>query len=298
LVHNHLDGLIQSGVDIVRGDITDKDSLLPLLKDVDIVFHLAARISISGDPDGLVYKINAEGTRNLLEVARIFKPQRIIHFSSIHAFSQHPIHEPLDEFRPLVGNAGFAYDRSKAEGERLVQQYIRDGNDAVILSPTAIIGPVDFEPSLVGQALIDIYHHRIPSLVPGGYNWVDVRDVVDAAIAAIEKGRSGEKYLLSGTWHSLEEFSALIGQITGRKTVKMVLPMWAAWVGLPFIALQSRISGKKPLYTSESLVILKEGNRKINNHKARVELGFQPRTLHDTIRDTLSWMYKNNMIKK
>ncbi len=298
LAHNHSQGLDQLALQIIHGDVLDPKSLRPLLEDVEVVFHLAAKISIEGDRDGMVHRINTEGPRNMLTVARECKIKRFIHFSSIHAFQQHPMGQLLDESRPLVEqHEGFAYDRSKATGERIVMEAAKNGLDALVLSPTAIIGPADPEPSLVGSAVIDIYNHKIPSLVPGGYDWVDVRDIVAAAISAIEHGRTGEKYLLSGHWHSLQEFSALIQLHSGRKTVSTVLPMWIARFGLPFITLYSKLSGVKPLYTSESLTIISEGNRTISNVKARNDLNFNPRPLTETIEDFLIWLKENAYIK-
>jgi dihydroflavonol-4-reductase len=297
LTHFHNQALKLLPVTIIQGDLLEKESLIPLLADAEIIFHLAAKISITGDPDGMVARINTEGTKNMLSAAQECKVRRFIHFSSIHAIQQHPLYQPLDETRQLVENTGFAYDRSKAAGERAVMEAVKNGLDALVLSPTAIIGPADPEPSLSGNAVIDIYNHKIPSLVPGGYNWVDVRDVVNAAIRSIEKGRTGEKYLLSGQWHSLSEFSGFIQLHSGRKTVSTVLPAWSARVGLPFITLYSKLSGTKPLYTSESLTIIKEGNRMISNTKAKQELSFNPRPLTETIKDFLTWLKENGQIQ-
>jgi dihydroflavonol-4-reductase len=297
LTHLHTNGLQDIPVTRIKGDLLDKDSLIPLLTGVDVVFHLAAKISITGDPDGSVGRINTGGTMNMLSTAIECGVKRFIHFSSIHAIRQQPNDQLLDETRPLVEHDGFAYDRSKAAGERAVMEAVKKGLNAIVLSPTAIIGPEDPEPSLVGNAVIDIYNYKIPSLVPGGYDWVDVRDIVAAAISAIDCGRTGEKYLLSGHWHSLKEFSALIRLHTGRKTVKTILPIWMARVGLPFINLYSKLSGTKPLYTSESLSILSQGNRMISNLKAQHELNFQPRPFSETIKDHLAWLKANRFIQ-
>lgn len=297
LTHKNRQGLEHIPVEIIHGDLLDQNSLKPLLDEVEVVFHLGAKISITGDRDGMVQRINAEGTKNMLSAAADAKVKRLIHFSSIHAFQQHPVGLPLDESRPIVVDEGFAYDRSKADGERAVMAAAKNGLDALVLSPTAIIGQADPEPSLIGTAVVDIYNHKIPSLVPGGYDWVDVRDVVAAAITAIENGRTGEKYLLSGHWHSLQEFSGLIRQHSGRKTVNTVLPIWVARFGLPFITMYSQLSGTKPLYTSESLTIISEGNRMIDNSKARKELNFNPRPLTETIADFLIWLKDNAYIK-
>lgn len=295
--HHRSDALAAIPVKIFRGDLLDRKTLYPLLEGAEVVFHLAARISITGDPDGMVLKINSEGVKNITELSLELGVRRFIHFSSIHAFQQYPFDQPLDEHRPLVEAKGFAYDLSKAAGERTVMNAVKKGLNALVLSPTAIIGPADPEPSLIGQAVLDLYYHKIPSLVPGGYDWVDVRDVVDAAVSAMDHGRVGEKYLLAGKWHSLKEFSALIGHYSQRTTVQTVLPFWLARIGLPFITLYSKISGAKPLYTSESLTIIGEGNRMISNAKAREELNFHPRPLHESIADMLAWYKQNGYLK-
>jgi dihydroflavonol-4-reductase len=292
----HSDGLKDIPVIHYKGDLLDKTSLKPFLSDADVVFHLAAKISITPDVDGMVSRINSEGTLNMLAMATDCKVKRFIHFSSIHAIRQSKQGHPLDESSPLIGNEGMPYDVSKAAGERAVLAAAMNGLDALVLSPTAIIGPADPEPSLTGHAVIDICNHKIPSLVPGGYNWVDVRDVVVAAISAIDRGRIGEKYLLSGNYHTLKEFSGMIQLHTGRNTVKTVLPIWIARAGLPFITLYSRLSGIKPLYTSESLKIISEGIRMVDNTKARHELNFNPRPLSDTIKDFTTWLKNNEFI--
>ncbi len=297
LIHQNSLGIKNIPVEIVRGNILDLSSVQQFLKDVDVVFHLAARISITGDHDGMVMRINTEGTQNVLTGALESGVKRFIHFSSIHAFQQGPHDLTLDESRPLVDHVGFAYDRSKANGERAVYEAVKKGLDAVILSPTAIIGPADFQPSLTGKAVVDLYNHKIPALVPGGYDWVDVRDVITGAISAMEKGRSGEKYLLSGHWHSLKELSALIQEHSHRKIVDTILPVWLARIGLPFISLYSSWSRTQPLYTRESLTIIQEGSRMISNAKARKELGFDPRPLTDTIRDLMGWFREHGNIK-
>jgi dihydroflavonol-4-reductase len=297
LIHSHSTGLSDLPVEQISGDVLNNSTLTPLMKGADVVFHLAARISINGDPDGSVRQTNTVGTHNMLKAATEFGVSRFIHFSSIHAISQHPLKEQLDENRPLVSDHGYAYDRSKADGERLVLAASMKGLNAIVLSPTAILGPLDPEPSLSGQAVADICNRKIPSLVPGGYDWVDVRDVVDAAINAIDQGRPGEKYILSGQWASLVEFSGYISNITGQKTNLHVIPMWVAHAGLPFISAFSKLTRQKPLYTRESLQAISEGNKLISNQKAREELAFNPRPLEESLRDLIHYLTTKKLIK-
>lgn len=281
---------------VVKGDILNMKSLNTLIKDVDTVFHLAATISISGSKNPQMRMINIEGTRNVVNVSLKSRIKRFIHFSSIHALKQGPLEEELDETRPLVGDEGFLYDQTKAESERVVLDAVARGLDAVILNPTAVIGPNDFKPSLLGQAIIRLYSGKLPALVPGGYDWVDVRDVADAAIAAIEKGRKGHRYLLAGGWNTLRELSRIVENVTGRKTTTYTCPLWLTKLGLPLFRLYGAITRSHPLYTRESLHILTKGNRRISSRKAQKELGYRSRDVEETMRDTLNWFKENRYI--
>ncbi len=296
LVHKNTKGLEKLDVKIFKGDLLEKVSLIPFLDGAEIVFHLAAKISITGGSHGSVRAVNTEGTRFMVELSKELGIKRFIHFSSIHAFRQEPHDQILDETRPLVEDEALAYDRSKADGERIVMNAAKNGLDAFVLSPTAIVGPMDYEPSLTGKAFLQLYHNQIPALVPGGYNWVDVRDIVQAAIQSIKKGKKGEKYLLAGHWHSLPEVAGFIEEHTGKKIVRTVMPFWLAWIGLPFITLYSRFSGRTPLYTRESLEIIIKSSKNISHEKASRELGFTPRSLDETVQDVMKWFDVNGYL--
>jgi dihydroflavonol-4-reductase len=298
LTHHHNSFLEGLPLQQFRGDLLDLESLRPFMDGVEVVFHLAAKISIRGDRDGSVWKVNTDGPRNMVETAKAAGVKKFVHFSSIHAFQQHPSGQVLDETRALVEQTGFAYDRSKAAGERIVREASRNGLDAVIINPCAIIGPHDPKPSLTGKAVLSLISHQIPALVPGGYNWVDVRDIVNGAISASQRGVKGEKYLLSGTWCSLTDLSAMLAKLSGARTPQRVMPFWLARIGLPFITSYSRIAGSEPLYTGESLTILSEGSRMISSEKARRELDYKTRSLETTLRDLIDWFREKGMLDK
>jgi dihydroflavonol-4-reductase len=298
LTHDHNSFLEGIPLRQFRGDLLDLESLRTFVDGADVVFHLAAKISIRGDRDGNVWKVNTDGPRNMVETAKAAGVKKFVHFSSIHAFQQYPSGQVLDEHRALVGETGFAYDRSKATGERIVKEASRDGLDAVIINPCAIIGPHDPKPSLTGKAVISLINHQIPALVPGGYNWVDVRDVVNGAISASQRGVKGEKYLLSGNWCSLPDLSSMLARLSGAKTPRKVMPFWLARLGLPFITSYSRIAGSEPLYTGESLTILNEGSRMISSDKARRELDYKTRSLETTLSDLIDWFREKGMLNK
>jgi dihydroflavonol-4-reductase len=284
VVHEHDAGLAGLDVERVRADVRDPDSLRRAFEGAEVLFHLAAVISIDGDRGGLVPAVNVEGVAHACKAALDAGIRRMVHFSSIHAFVQEPLDEPLDETRGQVAERSDypIYDRSKAGGERHVRAAIARGLDAVIVNPTAVIGPNDFEPSRIGRTFLDFFHRKLPALIPGGFDFVDVRDVVSSALAAEEKGRTGENYLLGGHPHTVSELVGLFEQVTGVRPPRLLAPMWAVRIGVPFVMAWGRLTGQEPLYTWDALHAL-GGNRNISHEKAARELGHDPRPTLETV---------------
>ena len=287
-----LDGLV---VESVSGDVTDPDTLRGAFDGVEAVFHLAALISITGGQSGRVEAVNVQGVRAVAEAALDAGVRRLVHFSSVHAFDHEPHDEPLDETRRRVGKGHPAYDRSKSAGEAQLQEVVARGLDAVIVNPSGIVGPADPRPSRMGQVFLDLYHRKMPALLDGGFDWVDVRDVVSGALGALEHGRSGEGYLLSGHWHTIRELASLAEEVTGVRAPAATSPMWLAQLGAPFMTLFNRVTGVEPLYTSEALHALKS-NRDIRHDKASGELGFEPRPMAETVRDLYAWFEETGQL--
>lgn len=280
----------------VKGSVLDTAALSQLIKGAEIVIHLAAEISIGSDGNERVYTTNTEGPRNVCRLCLEHKVRRLIHFSSIHAFSALPFEGVLDESRTLVDQRAHTYDYSKASGEQIVRSFIAQGLDAVILNPTSVIGPGDYKPSLMGTVFLQLYKRQLPALVHGGYDFVDVRDVARAAIQAIDKGRCGEKYLIGGTWMSIVDLAKLVHEVSGVKPPRFTAPFWLAQLGVPFLGIWAKVNHKRPIYTSTSLDILKNAHRNICHAKAERELGFNARPLPETVRDLYSWFREQRYI--
>ncbi len=296
LVHVNTRALEGLNTEIVRGDMCDVDSLCRAFEGADVVYHLAACISLSMGDWHRLEKINVLGTRNVVEACRRTGVRRLVHFSSIHALTQEPMSVPVDESRPLVESREYPpYDRSKAAAELEVRRGIEQGLDAIIINPTAITGPYDYQPSYFGEALLSLARRSLPALVTGGFDWVDVRDVVAGALRAGETAPTGAKYLLSGHWVSMVDIAAMVAEITGVPAKRLVVPLWLARVGAPFIQAASRLNGKRPLYTGVSLRALKS-NRNISHERASRELGYQPRPFRETVTDTLRWFEENGYL--
>jgi dihydroflavonol-4-reductase len=166
LVHNGHQALEGLDIESVSGDVSDVNSLCRAFAGVDTVFHLAAFISLSMNDWPRVEAVNVNGTRNVVEACLKNGVRRLVHFSSIEAMIQEPLNKPVDEQRPLVDSPNYPpYDRSKAASEREVRQGIEQGLDAVILNPTAVIGPHDFRMSHLGETLLAMARGKLPALV-------------------------------------------------------------------------------------------------------------------------------------
>lgn len=296
LIHQNTNSLKGLNLGIINGSLSDLNALRNLCKDTEIVFHLAAMISIDGQKDKLL-EVNVEGTKNLIKVIQGNGVRRLIHFSSIHALSHFPLDQPMNETRPLVIEGPTWYEITKSKAEKIVLDAATGGLDAIVINPTAVVGPNDFKPSLVGRVFIRLYNNALPVLVPGGYNWVDVRDIVQGAIAAMDKGRKGERYILGGKWVSVKDIALIVEKVTGRKIFKFMIPSQVAKFGVPFIKAYAKIARQEPLYTFESLRTLKDVNKMISYEKASAELGYSSRDFEITIRDTMDWYKSHGYIK-
>ena len=296
IVHRDQRGIAGLDVEQSEADIRDVDSLVRVFKHTKMVFHLAGLISLKQGDWHESEQINVLGTQNVIEACFQCKVQRLVFFSSIHSLQQEPKNIPVDESRPLVNSPDYPpYDRSKAAAEMQVRSAIVRGLDAVIINPTAIMGPYDYKPSFVGSALIRMATGRIPALVNGGFDWVDVRDVCEGAIKAGFKARRGDRFLLSGHWASLKEVAALVDGCTGKHSNKIVVPYWLAYQTAPLMNLLAQVSRSEPLYTKVSLRAV-QSNHHISHVHAADQLGYSSRPLAQTIADTLKWFQEINYI--
>lgn len=283
-------------VEIVKGDLLHHDTVTSLLQDCDMLIHSAALISVNGDHGGLVQLTNIEGTRSVIENALKAGIKRCIHISSIHAFQQTPSLETLDESRIPIDDTGFAYERSKLEGQNIALEANKKGMEVLVMHPTSIVGPYDFKPSLMGKAIIDLYKGKLPFIFNGGFDFCDCRDVSNAIVNSLTTGRPGEAYLLGGKWHSLKQLTRLISRVSGKEIKIKALPKFIALAGLPIVKFLATLQQKEPLYTMEALDALFNGNRFISSEKAMNELNYSNRPLEETIRDTVQWFRNNHYL--
>lgn len=292
VVHHDRRALEGLDVETISADLTNPDSLQQAFAGAETIYHLASSISLRMDNWGKLEQVNVAGTRNVIEACLTCGVSKLIYFSSIRAYQQEPFNQPLNEDRPLLaGNQAPPYERSKAAAELIARQAPNRGLATVIIIPTAIVGPYDFRPSYLGKALQMLGRGRIPALVRGGYDWVDVRDVVKGAIQAERLGKSGSRYILSGHWRSLLDFACLTSEHTGNPAPRLAVPIWLAHLFQPVMAKLAQINSSQPLYTRAMLETMRS-NRQISHARATGDLGYAPRAFEETVQDTLDWFTK------
>ncbi len=276
----------------MEGDVLEPSSLFKAFQGVRGVFHLAGIISIMPGSNPFVRKVNVEGTRNVMQMAKQMRVKKLVYTSSIHAI-QRVEGGTIDERLPYDSNNPYGeYDRSKAEATLEVQQAAQAGLEAVIVCPTGVIGPYDFRGSMMGSVIHDAAFAKPTLYVDGAYNFVDVRDVVSGMIAAFDKGKRGESYILSGQKISVRYLLETVREITGKHFFQMKVPFDLAEFAARFTPWYYRKSKSTPRFTPYSLEVL-QSNCNISHEKATRELGYHPRTIYETIADTVKWFFEN-----
>ena len=219
LVRSDTRALDDLDVNYVNGDMLNPLEMSTLMADSDVVFHSAAFVAVEKIQEDLMKKINVEGTRSIATAAIESGVKKLVYFSSVHAFEQHPTSEPLVESRPLVTDPkALPYDRTKAEAQKIALGAREQGLAVNVVHPTGIIGPYDFKPSRMGKVLQDIANRKMPVAINNGFNWVDVRDVAKSAVNCVDRGIDGQNYIIPGHWASIPHLSSLVKRITGRRT--------------------------------------------------------------------------------
>lgn len=285
------DGMQGRDVEVVHADVRDAESLRRAFADADTVYHLAAVVTTRGGDDPVVWGVNATGAGNAAKAARLAGVRKFVHFSSMVVFDPHPRDRALDEDRPRVRGDGHSqYSRSKVVGEMLVRREIDAGLDAVVVHPTVIVGPHEtHHAGIVHNLIAKQFEGRLPAILDGGFNLVDVLDVVDGAIAARDRGRTGESYILGGRWYTVAQLVALAGAMTGKRAPRVALPIWMARAALPWVDMGARLVGRKAPFNGEELNQL-VGNPAIVSDKAARELSYRPRPIEDSLSRVRAWL--------
>jgi len=281
-------GLLPAGVEVVAGDVTDPPAKLARALDgVEVLFH-AAGIPETWQRDEAIFdRVNRGGTRNVLDAARAAGVRRIVHTSTMDVFAAPRggtlVEGPLDPAPKPT-----AYERSKVAAQREVDADVARGVDVVTVCPAAVYGPGPVVTGLNAFAA-KLLAGQIPLLPPGGISVAYSDGVGEAHAAAAERGRGGERYLVSDGYLSNAELAALVGAAAGRKRVPPSGPEWLLVPLAHALAPLARLAGFRPLVSPGELAFVLWQVR-IDASKAHRELGHRPLDLAEGWRRTVAWL--------
>ena len=277
-----------------QGDIRNLNFLTKIFKKVKYVCHLAGIISIAKGNEQLLYDVNVDGTKTVIEACKKAKVQRLLYTSSIHALYEPPKGIPIIEKLAKITGIKDEYGKTKVLATREVLAAAKKGLNTVVVYPTGIAGPYDFRHSEFGSLIKDARTYSKVFYIEGGYNFVDVRDVANGIILALEKGKTGEGYLLAGQDISIYELFKALAEITDTPGPKIKAPTWIIKFLAPIAEFFYKILKMKPVFTKYAIEVL-HSNHQTDSSKAEKELGFKARDIYQTIKDTLDWYEGKNV---
>lgn len=285
-------------LDVVEGDIRDGAIVENAMRGARYVFHVAADYRLwAPDPEEIV-RTNTEGTRAIMSAAQKAGVERIVYTSSVATLRLAGDGTPSDETMPLKAQDAIgAYKKSKVLAERLVERMIADENlPAVIVNPSTPIGPRDVRPTPTGRIVVEAAVGRMPAYVETGLNLVHVDDVADGHVAALKKGRIGERYILGGQDMTLGQMLAEIAQLAGRRAPTIKLPRALIFPIAHGAELAARLTGREPFATVDGLRMAKY-KMFFSSAKAERELGYRARPAREALAEAFSWFQRAGYLK-
>ena len=287
----NLQGLI---ADTAIGDLRDAASLQKAMAGCDTVFHVAADYRLWVRDPNEMYRSNVEGTRALLEAARKNDVNRVVYTSSVATIGFNSSGQPANEDSPvsladMIGH----YKRSKFMAEQVALQAGRSGMHVVTVNPTTPIGEQDVKPTPTGRIVVDFLKRKFPAYVETGLNLVDVRECARGHVAALERGRTGERYILGGEDLTLKQILDELGQITGLPSPSIKLPYFFAFAaGVVDEAVTGRLLKGEPRATVDTV---RMGKKKMfaSSAKAERELGWKIIPVEAALKRAVEWFRTN-----
>lgn len=285
----HHESLKDLNYTLFEGDIRDLDFLRKVFSQAETVYHLAGLISIMPGTLKQLEAINLRGTLNVLQACKETGVKRLVYTSSTHTLKELPKGTPLTEIvETNLDIVDGDYAKSKIKATLAVFEAAKQGLDVVVVFPSGVIGPFDFKPSETGKRLLTFIKGYLRFHIDGMYNFVDVRDVANGLIAAMEKGVAGEGYILSGYSITVKEMFELSAKGLGKNRTTIPFPFGVAYSSAIVLENAARVLKFTPTFTTYALRVLRS-NPEISFEKAHNALGYQPRPLHESFVDIIKW---------
>jgi farnesol dehydrogenase len=285
--------LSHANIKIFKGDITDKASIEKAIQDCEQVYHLAAYARVWAKDMSIFYKLNVDGLRNVLDAARNSSVQKIVFTSTAGTLGPSGA-QPVKEDDARIGEPFTDYEISKTQAELLCREYCNKyGMHIVIVNPPRIYGHGIITESNAVTRLIKLYMAGKWKITPGDGkrtgSYVYIDDIVNGHILAMQKGKSGERYILAGVNTSYNEFFDLLAKITGKKNSLIKMPVWLMMVAGNAMQLYTNITGKPPLLTPPWIKKYYH-DWSLSSEKAQRELGYTYISLEEGLKKTVDWL--------
>lgn len=280
--------------DLVQGDLRDSSCLQKAVTGCEAVFHVAADYRLWVRDPAQMYRSNVEGTRAILDAARNGGVRRVVYTSTVATMGFMQNGHPANENSPvsLAGMIGH-YKQSKFLAEEVALHAGRSGMDVVVLNPTTPVGERDIKPTPTGRIIVDFLKRKFPAYVDTGLNLVDVRECARGHVAALEKGRSGERYILGGENLTLKQILDRLAAITGLPSPRTRVPYAVALAaGVIDQVVTGHIFRGEPRATVDA-VRMSRKKMFVSSEKAERELGWQPGLVTDALRRAVEWFRTN-----
>jgi dihydroflavonol-4-reductase len=279
------------------GDMRDRGSVAAAMRGVRYVFHVAADYRLWAPSPADIITANVEGTRNVMEEARDAGVERIVYTSSVATFDLRD-GGVADETRKLPADAAVgAYKRSKVMAEDVVLAMTQAGLPVVIVNPSTPIGPRDVRPTPTGRIIIEAASGRMPAFIETGLNFAHVDDIAEGHVAALHRGKIGERYILGGENVTLRQVLTEIAWIVGGRPPLMKLPRTALYPFAYGAELVARVTGREPFATVDALRMARY-HMHFDDAKARRELGYGSRPYRDGLVDAIDWFSRAGYMKQ
>lgn len=281
----------------VVGDLRDPASLEKVMAGCDVLFHVAAdyRLWIC-DPEQM-YRANVDGTHAILQAARSNRVRRVVYTSSVATMGFTSNGQPADENSPVSLDSMIGhYKRSKFMAEEVAIKAGKSGMDVVVVNPTTPVGEQDIKPTPTGRIIVDFLKKKFPAYVDTGLNMVDVKECARGHVAALERGRSGERYILGGENLTLKQILDKLAVITGLPSPKVKLPYAVALAsGLVDTVVTGLLLRREPRVTLDAV---RMGRKKmfVSSAKAARELGWKTVPVEGALRRAVEWFQANGYV--
>ncbi|HEX4458092.1 MAG TPA: NAD-dependent epimerase/dehydratase family protein [Polyangia bacterium] len=292
------EGITSAGVEAVYGDLCDLPSLRAAVKGVDRIYHAAAQISTVAGKENELFQNNVIGTKNLLSAAREAGCGRVVVTGSFSAVGHRSDGRPSDETEPFNPfDHVMPYEKSKQAVELECLRAVAEGQDVVIATSCAILGPNDFMPSRMGAVLRDFANGKLRAYIPGGFEFVAARDIAEGHVLAMAKGRTGHKYIISSGFHSMDTLMDIFERVTGRKRPRRLPAGLLAMVAPISQLVQSTLFPSRPQRLTPGAIRVLRLNRHADTSKAQRELGFRPTPIEDAVREAYQFFANRGDIR-